>query len=1260
MSGWIILNDWLDIHAPKPVDCREFNWLSAWASIAAANAGIPIWARYDGLTVLIDVAGVNTEYVYHWGTSDASLIVKSWIQIEVYRDSTQNFSDFYAANSLDSITYPLNIVCDSWNHTIDNRGSLYTNMQYITFVWQELNTVVIISDWVTFNYVPNLYNIELVVETTSATITSASTITASFRGNSIIYIVPWCIFVNMTNGSLRINMYESCAINWGTFFEVTSVLHTVNCNIHMFTQFNWLTPTSFTGNSHAVLNIYEWPWITYNTADFVNMTNTPNLYPFPWGSANAFVQGWNDFGAVNWTIGLTSFHDLNIITDNHAVLNFQPLNGAHFYGYDSTYGSYVTTEINENGSVNFNSLVYDGGVFSVQRMAEFNQYGGVTLYDYKTGGLGHNTLYYISSSGDSTLNRIIHNNFSGNYESHQAFEIYGAGNFNFITTNQTPSGLQDLYAFYLQPSGELQLSTTMSDWFTGQNRFIIRGNQDLAHIEINNSVLNIYQIDTPVNFPWGGSDFLYFKNDDNLYKMDSTGLETMIGGGGSGANTYLSNLTSPTAINQDLIFTDGADRQLIIANQSTMDTSGNNLLIRSGNANGLGNGGNLSLAAGSSGSTADGGWIFFNGGPASTGFTTHGGSVALTGGLGDFGGDIILGGWQGPSAPGQVKIAYSAIGAYATLDPYGMTSSHNFKFPNASGTFALTTDITTEINTVVNNINTVWQARYNAEEKNQPALVTTADWQKACDQAILQIPVDDSPVDVIINGQFNVLGREIPYEKSSQWNESNNVGVSKLNSNRWDEQPSWREYMTEHYVANIQTYDPNVNAVFIKHFDTDHTFETLWHDDYVAYGAPLDWLQAYVVKDMKMTDTDIYTIICDTQSGSPTINHNWFVRYNIASALVTYAKFIVDTQAFVNFGMYSEDERYFTYNQPGTTIWKVTISTDTLIWWLALWDIPFWQPNTAYNIWDIVKSVSSYNSYVFHCTFAGTSDSTEPTWNVYEWQNTIDNNSIVWQTGNTWYVDGTMDLLFFDNIDWRVMIIPKRNGGIITYLPDWTWDRYEHGTVKITTRVGTSGLLWFNIDANQQRAYAFWDWTWDADIYFLIDSNRYLLSGELSSPYKLNVTTGLPHMAKQNIGMLDLFVTDTYWTERWLWLGTAGTDLGIYRKKSSDAWFSLYAKRPYAHMNPSYWAAGLLLDYLGRVRIDQWEYYLVPDLATKPSMYFSTDGSIVRDPNNVMIWDKLYWNGSIAGYELTTDDKISFRYLVDQTIPGEGWSASGS
>lgn len=63
--------------------------------------------------------------------------------------------------------------------------------------------------------------------------------------------------------------------------------------------------------------------------------------------------------------------------------------------------------------------------------------------------------------------------------------------------------------------------------------------------------LTFNQISTPSN-PAPGFDKLYVKSDNNFYTLNSSGIENPLSGS-SGANVNLSNLSSPTSINQDLI-----------------------------------------------------------------------------------------------------------------------------------------------------------------------------------------------------------------------------------------------------------------------------------------------------------------------------------------------------------------------------------------------------------------------------------------------------------------------------------------------------------------------------------------------------------------------------------------------------------------------------------------------------------------------------------------------------------------------------------
>ena len=62
-----------------------------------------------------------------------------------------------------------------------------------------------------------------------------------------------------------------------------------------------------------------------------------------------------------------------------------------------------------------------------------------------------------------------------------------------------------------------------------------------------NGIIAQSQQSTPNVYPASGSDALYFKSDNNLYMMDSSGTETQVNGGGGGGMAIGGSITSATA-----------------------------------------------------------------------------------------------------------------------------------------------------------------------------------------------------------------------------------------------------------------------------------------------------------------------------------------------------------------------------------------------------------------------------------------------------------------------------------------------------------------------------------------------------------------------------------------------------------------------------------------------------------------------------------------------------------------------------------------
>lgn len=92
-------------------------------------------------------------------------------------------------------------------------------------------------------------------------------------------------------------------------------------------------------------------------------------------------------------------------------------------------------------------------------------------------------------------------------------------------------------------------------------------------------------------------------------------------------------------------------------------------------------------------------------------------------------------------------------------------------------------------------------------------------------------------------------------------------------------------------------------------------------------------------------------------------------------------------------------------------------------------EIDDWAASTAYAVGDVVKAVSSPDSTIyFHCTSAGTSDSTEPTWDTTVGNTTAD-NTVTWTTrefprgdaaiaayGRIWTTDSTKTVVHYSDL----------------------------------------------------------------------------------------------------------------------------------------------------------------------------------------------------------------------------------------------------
>jgi hypothetical protein len=168
---------------------------------------------------------------------------------------------------------------------------------------------------------------------------------------------------------------------------------------------------------------------------------------------------------------------------------------------------------------------------------------------------------------------------------------------------------------------------------------------------------------------------IYYNSSTNQFRWYNGTVWDDFGGGGGGANVFLSNLTSPTAINQDLIFDTGVSAFL----QTKAVTSGysQNLNVKSGDAvPGLGTGalvlssgdgqisGAASLLTGISSAAPSGNILIQTG--TTTGASPSGSVTISTGTSSTVSGDLNL--YTGAGSAGAINIKPGTVGGTGTIN----------------------------------------------------------------------------------------------------------------------------------------------------------------------------------------------------------------------------------------------------------------------------------------------------------------------------------------------------------------------------------------------------------------------------------------------------------------------------------------------------------------------------------------------------------------------------------------------------------------
>ena len=344
---------------------------------------------------------------------------------EMVWDGPIPFSTIYANANIATLINGITIVLKGTGHTIDNKGSIYNNMQCVAFDSLDNLRIINIADGATINYIPSLLN-KVVLQSQSTSFVCVNPFLSSAQ---IVYIGRICAlqcdssvsgvkFISLTENNQLVTSYVNGNIVNANVFDLadTSTLQIAiynNC---------YVDTTSFSGTASTnlvliYLNNFDVFSPPYKSL-FTNFLG--NIYYVPISDANQL----RNVAYVTWdsTVGFADFYALQNISSLTGLLIIT-LTGTGDHIIDmGTYTNLNLVWFNA-GTISKNVLVSEGVTFT----SVPNLMNNVQLISYSSVQIATNPdnsgTWYIGPGSSFGVHHFTEANALGISITNMAFSI---------------------------------------------------------------------------------------------------------------------------------------------------------------------------------------------------------------------------------------------------------------------------------------------------------------------------------------------------------------------------------------------------------------------------------------------------------------------------------------------------------------------------------------------------------------------------------------------------------------------------------------------------------------------------------------------------------------------------------------------------------------------------------------------------------------------------------------------------------------------